>query len=523
MYNYAVVIIVCFSLALSVFVGIYALFWSQSNKKGSFLLMQTMIILYLFGYLLELTSTNAEEAYTALRVVYFAALFAGVLAFFFVADYCNVKLHTYFVKVPMVVLAIFMTIIMWTTKIHHLVYFDYAFETTYYYYLTFTPGAFYYLINSYPNICMILAIVILLNQIKKWKKKYRRQLFIFFLCVAIPFFINSICFLLIILGVFEHLVSITPISLAVMSFLLYIKVMRFNIFEVISTAAVTAMEQIREGFILVDENNNYLASNSTAMKIFPKLEKLVKGDSVFSAEGWPQELCGIDCDSVEFSVEEDDTRHYRASISPMFSKNNSLIASMILLRDITDSVNLMKELENAAYIDSLTGLYNRKHFTELAHVNIERAIRLSHTIYIAMLDLDFFKNINDTYGHAAGDLVLKTTAEVIRHTIRAYDLLCRYGGEEFVLLFTDLDPDKAYRLMERIKENIEHNVSYFEGERLIITCSIGLAKYIETDNLESSIRKADEALYLAKNSGRNQVRVYDPSTQNNTAQHISRP
>ena len=522
MYNLAVLLVVCISLAISVFVGIYALFWSQSYKKDNFVLMQAMIILYLFGYLLELTSTNAEEAFAAMKVVYLAALFAGVFAFFFVADFCNVKLNAFLIKAPMVLIAIVMTIIMWTTKSHYLVYQDYAFDTTFLNYLIITPGFLYYLINGYPTFCMLLAILMLLYQMKKWKNIYRRQLFYFFLCIAIPFVANCVYLTVLVTGITRFRISFTPLLLSAMSFCLYMGIMRFNVFEIISTAAVTAMEQIREGFILVDENNNYLVSNSAAASIFPWISKLVKGDSVFSVEGWPEELNDMDNDLVEFAVMDDEIRHFRASISPLFAGNNALMAKIILLRETTDSVILMKELENAAYIDALTGLYNRKHFSELAKGEVERALRLNQSIYTAMLDLDFFKNVNDTYGHAAGDAVLKTTATVIRQTIRSYDLLCRYGGEEFVLLTTDLDPGKAQKLMERIRENIEHRSTNFEGTEIKITCSIGMAKFIETDTLESSVRKADEALYFAKNSGRNQVRVYDSSTQGRTAQQFSR-
>jgi diguanylate cyclase (GGDEF)-like protein len=168
----------------------------------------------------------------------------------------------------------------------------------------------------------------------------------------------------------------------------------------------------------------------------------------------------------------------------------------------------MKELENAAYIDALTGLYNRKHFTELANVDIERSLRLNQPIYTAMLDLDFFKKINDTHGHAAGDQILKATAGIIRHTIRSYDLVGRYGGEEFVLLITNLDIKEACHMVERIRENMENNVTSYEDISMKVTCSIGLAKFTENDTLETSLKKADEALYAAKNSGRNLVKMY---------------
>ena len=303
---------------------------------------------------------------------------------------------------------------------------------------------------------------------------------------------------------------------------------------------VQAIKHIREGFILVDESNKYLLSNPAAAKIFPGITKLLKGDPIIHAEGWPEELKDIDSGSVDFSLSEESLplkpdlpvpqveseqgtegsphmdevrfrslRHFRASISPMHSDNQTLIAKTILFSDITGSFNLLKKLENAAYLDALTGLYSRKHFFELAVTEIERAQRMNQSIYAAMLDLDFFKKVNDTYGHAAGDLVLKTAAEIIHKSIRTYDLLGRYGGEEFVILFTNLDTSELYTPVERVRENMEHNVTSYEGAEIKITCSIGLAKYLEDDTLETTLKKADAALYAAKRAGRNQVKVYD--------------
>jgi len=508
MINITLVVIVCIALALSLFIGVFALFRSQSPKKNYFLLMQVMLAIYLGGHLLELISTNAEEAFTGVKVLTVGAYFFPVFAFFFVADYCNVFLHPFFIKAPMLALSFIQVLVLWTTKIHRLVYLDYNYDTVFTHNLLFTPGPIYPVMHIFPIACMILIMAMLLYQMKKWKNKYRKKLVLFFFCVTIPFFAESIYIITMITGINRYGLYLTPHSLAVMSLCVYVGIMRFNIFEIISTATVTAMEHIKEGFILVDESDNYLFSNNAAEKLFPGIMKLSRGESIFSAKGWPGELDNIEGDSVEFSVIEGKIKYFEASISPVVAENEEVQAKIILFREITDSVNLMRKLENAAYIDALTELYNRKHFSELANMDIERALRMNQSLYMVMLDLDFFKNVNDTYGHAAGDIVLKTTAGIIRQTIRSYDLLGRYGGEEFILLITDLECQEAYKLMERIRENMENTVIHYEGKEIKVTCSIGLAKFLETDTLESSVKKADEALYKAKHSGRNIVIIY---------------
>jgi diguanylate cyclase (GGDEF)-like protein len=106
-------------------------------------------------------------------------------------------------------------------------------------------------------------------------------------------------------------------------------------------------------------------------------------------------------------------------------------------------------------------------------------------------------------------MVLKTVADIIRQTLRSYDLVGRYGGEKFIILLAISEEAGVNKLAERIRENIEQNCTDYEGDEIKTTCSIGIAKLIKGDTLETAIQKADEALCVAKNSGRNQVRFHD--------------
>jgi len=282
--------------------------------------------------------------------------------------------------------------------------------------------------------------------------------------------------------------------------------------DIISIATRTAMEHIREGFVLVDENNNYMVSNPAMAEMIPGVAELTRKESIFSAKGWPEDLKNPPDGSFEFSISGEKTRYFRVGISPVFVENKGHIARIFIFTDITENVNFLTELEKAAYVDALTGLYNRKHFSELADMETKRAIRMNQTVYTAMLDIDYFKKVNDTYGHAAGDLVLKTSADVIRQAIRSYDLVGRYGGEEFVFMFAITDESIIHKMVERIRADMERTVINYEDKEIKVTCSIGLAKVLEPDTLKTSIQKADQALYAAKNAGRNQVKIYDPNT-----------
>ncbi|MDR2730623.1 MAG: diguanylate cyclase [Treponema sp.] len=288
----------------------------------------------------------------------------------------------------------------------------------------------------------------------------------------------------------------------------HIAVIDYQKIEVISISALTAMKHVKEGFTLVDTDNNYLSSNPAMAKMLPEITKIKKGEPVFEVKNWPDELKNNDYTSIELSITAGKTRYFRVSVSPVFIEKNTLKARIYLFTDITGDVHLMRELEKSACTDSLTGIYNRRHFIELGNVDIKRAARINMSVYTAMLDIDFFKKINDTYGHAAGDAVLKNFADTVCNTIRSYDLLGRYGGDEFIFLFMVNNETEVRKIVERIRESIGNSVTYYDGNEIKLTCSIGLAKFLENDTLETSVRKADEALYTAKHSGRNQIKTY---------------
>jgi two-component system, cell cycle response regulator len=311
------------------------------------------------------------------------------------------------------------------------------------------------------------------------------------------------------LGAIDYIHKPFISSLLIQRIKTHITLAEYQKIEVITMATVIAMENIKEGFILVDDKNNYLSSNPAAKKMFPDILKFSRGESILSAANWPDELRTIENDSVEFSINNgENPKYFKASISPVFLEDKTFIARIFLFMDITDNVNLMKKLELAAYVDSLTGIYNRKHFVELADAEIQRAIRMEQNIYVVMLDIDYFKKVNDTLGHDAGDIVLKEIATIIQKTIRSYDLFGRFGGEEFVILFAVTDKDEAFNMAERIRKNIEQNVIYYEDNELKLTASLGLSQLIENQPLQSAIKNSDEALYKAKNSGRNQVKIF---------------
>lgn len=167
----------------------------------------------------------------------------------------------------------------------------------------------------------------------------------------------------------------------------------------------------------------------------------------------------------------------------------------------------LEEQRQKALIDPLTGLPNRAAWSERLEHEIQQWQQHGNTLSLAMLDLDHFKRINDSYGHLAGDKVLKIIATVLRKRLRGSDFIARFGGEEFVLLLPATPPPVGAKLLETLRAAIEACPFHFKGERVTITISMGLASFRVGEHSDLVLKRADQALYRAKNAGRNRVEL----------------
>jgi two-component system cell cycle response regulator len=164
------------------------------------------------------------------------------------------------------------------------------------------------------------------------------------------------------------------------------------------------------------------------------------------------------------------------------------------------------ELYKQATLDPLTRIFNRKHFNQEIESEYSRARRYGRPLSMLMMDLDHFKKVNDTYGHPAGDYVLKQTANLVKDSLRAQDIFARFGGEEFALLLPETTNDNAFALGEKIRGRIQQAPYEYNAKKIPVTLSIGVAT-LKTNhaNWEDLVGEADRNLYSAKNAGRNRV------------------
>ena len=167
------------------------------------------------------------------------------------------------------------------------------------------------------------------------------------------------------------------------------------------------------------------------------------------------------------------------------------------------------KMHENAMTDGLTGLLNHKAFMNRYKEEISRANRYQHSLVMAILDLDKFKRINDTYGHLYGDYVIREVAKIIKENVRTIDIVGRYGGEEYAILMINTTNEKIVSVAERIIDNVESYPFSMENIDVNMTISCGLAEFPkDTDNMKELIANADEAMYDAKKEGGNLVKVY---------------
>lgn len=268
-----------------------------------------------------------------------------------------------------------------------------------------------------------------------------------------------------------------------------------------------------------DTNRNFLYVNANTAELFRKPQEEIIGCK--DIDVLPKEMADIFWESdkdvflknKKVSTEETivdpngQVKHYWSTKLPYTYNNENVLIGFS--SDITE-VHLLKEkLKKESITDSLTNLYNKRHFETIAESEYKRSIRRKLDMSIIIFDIDYFKKINDTYGHYIGDKILEEASKVFKSQIRKEDTLCRVGGEEFTIILPHTNTTAAVELAERIRVSIEKRIFKFdEVEDIFITLSFGVSSLTISDKkFEDILLNADKALYKAKETGRNKVVV----------------
>lgn len=288
--------------------------------------------------------------------------------------------------------------------------------------------------------------------------------------------------------------------------------LQFNSFYLLPMASDVIIKNMQDGVLVTDNEGLIIFSNLAAQQVLGKTEAMVNGQpaDIILADWLPEALYAWNDrkTEVQLIVGQVDAQYFRLKISPISGNSDDVIGTLLTLNNNTDQKNYEKRLTELAICDPLTGSYNRRYFYEMAHTYFHQMQRSASPLIILMIDLDHFKNINDIYGHARGDLVLQKVAAVCKKQVRNQDIFSRYGGEEFILAMPETSLQNGLLVAERLRRSIYALSAELDG--LPVTASIGV---VETSGeleltLDALINRADKAMYSSKQAGRNRVTAW---------------
>jgi diguanylate cyclase (GGDEF)-like protein/PAS domain S-box-containing protein len=418
-------------------------------------------------------------------------------------------------------------IIVWTNPYHHLFYLSFSqVEIDPFITLQWVRGPWFWVnvVYSYP--LLLVAFIILLRSFLSAQGPYRWQAGITLAGSFIPWAANI--YTETGLSPFGNL-DLTPIAFSLMGLMFALALLRFRLFDLVPIARSLIVERMSDGIVVLDRLNRVIDINPTARELTGFRDSFidkVAGD-VFSA--WPDM---IDLHRVLYAAHAEirttgnPGRFVDLQIDPIHDRRNRFLGRVIILRDITarkifeqdlqEKYTVIQELQaklrEQAIRDPLTELYNRRYMEDALERELAKAARENVPLTAIILDLDHFKLINDSYGHEAGDIVLKALALFLLAEARKTDIVCRYGGEEFVVIMPGAGLEMAHERVEAWRAKFQDSNVPYQDMDLKCTFSAGLASFpIFGTTAKSLFTAADQALYIAKQTGRNRVVVPDLS------------
>ncbi|WP_243278133.1 diguanylate cyclase [Clostridium yunnanense] len=362
----------------------------------------------------------------------------------------------------------------------------------------------------------ILAIVILIEYRKRLSKHYKKQILLIILSISLTLFLSWVKSAFI-----DGSGIYIPVAVLYIpsSIILFYCVFRYNFFRLSPVARDKVFDIISEGILVVNQRGIVVDKNpyaETLIKKYFSVNSEIIGASVFDVFINKLEVQQLLLKKAERTIEvklnyKENSGYLLCSSHPLSMGDNEVVGTVIVLSDITEKKLYEIDLLVRAERDWLTQLLNRQGFNSASHRVLKKANVENKPVSCLMLDVDYFKKINDTYGHANGDRVLQNLAKILDATLRKEDIIGRIGGEEFAVIMIGIDKKNALIIAEKIRKGVEESsLASIDGDTINYTVSIGIADNSNSDmSQEKLLRMADIALYKAKETLRNTIIIYN--------------
>lgn len=417
-----------------------------------------------------------------------------------------------------------------------------------------TYGCLFWFFVISCMIYLVISTTLMLGTMKTFtESNIRKQ---FFLCIwgvilVLVFALADVVFNVVLYPAFGFVPGLTSFGIVLSALCFVIAIQRYDLFRIVNLAQLEVIENMATGMIVMDKDDRILNLNKSALKFLRlkpgqifDLKKLFTLYSIkdlngnFLEEYGTNKLMSL---HTEVSIRREQTWHVSLSVSPVLDGKKNLLGRIITFNDVSELRSLLgkinennkvlqqqnrellqvqeelykanHKLEQLAVTDELTGCYNKRFLLQQLAYEIAIAQRYKTHFAVMLMDLDNFKHINDTYGHMAGDDVLRHVVKTVKNNLRRSDILARFGGEEFIIYAPHADREGAVSLAEKVRAAVENYPARTSGQDLRVTVSIGMVS-IEAGTesaanpenlLHDLLIHADKALYEAKSRGRNCV------------------
>ncbi len=374
--------------------------------------------------------------------------------------------------------------------------------------IIYAKGPLYYVHMAYNFVILGLSTL-------NFYLSFKRSVFLAKTRSLILLMVTFIGFLLIGLSVSSgesSPIDTTPILTSFFAFVLFFALFHYELFDLVPKAYQLIFQQAHNPIFILDERFTVVNMNEKAFDFFNYKEivppNLTLADLCKSGDALYDELKSNT--QKEISYYDNGTEYtFSVELLTLHNKymgkiNNGYCAVFV---DITHQKDELRKVERLASFDSLTDIYNRRHFYQMATAAFDLAKIEGHSLYMTMFDLDDFKIVNDIYGHQAGDYVLSEMALLFKKYLGANDIFARYGGEEFIIMRTNVTLAKTKELIRQLCESLSKHPFVFGERKIKITASFGVSGSIKQidKSFETYIKEADDMLYCAKGNGKNQV------------------
>lgn len=468
------------------------------------ILMSSSMAIYSFGYSWELLLKNSKHIYLALTCQYFGLSFLSIFWFTFsykfrTNTYPSLKIYGLLSVIP-----IFTLYTMATNHFHHQFYTSVGLIfANNFRYLKIDKGVFYYLFVSYTYFILLYMFISLKMSLKRNEFYHKDQI----KTIVSGTLVAILCNLIYFSGIVPYKLDPTPFGFLIMSLMCYKAIFDYSFLDLNETTKSLVYNQVNEGVIVIDIHNRIIDFNPKAKATFKWLDNGIIGKKMHEYIEGKYILEKKYDKTFEIQLEsEEGLEFFQVSKNPII-QNNQILAYVLIFTDITSTKEKILDLSYLASHDFLTGIMNKMSFFKESEKELERVKRYGGHLSLVMVDIDYFKRVNDNYGHIVGDSVLKRLASEISKNLRTTDIFGRIGGEEFCILLPETDSYNAKLFAEKIRKLVEYVPFYCEKGEFNITISLGISSYDREKSpnkvFEELLATADKALYMSKNAGRN--------------------